>query len=75
MRPQLESEFPLLFTIPQAAKVLSLSVRTVERLVFRRELVSRKIGGATRIPRDSLIAFCRKDHETGNHGKEERLDQ
>ena len=55
---------PLLFTIEQAAKLLSLSERTVERLLFRRELVSRKIGGATRIPRDSLIAFCRKDHET-----------
>jgi excisionase family DNA binding protein len=55
---------PLLFTIEQAAKLLSLSERTVERLLFRRELISRKIGGATRIPRDSLIAFCRKDHKT-----------
>lgn len=59
-----QPEAPLLFTIPQAAKLLSLSERTVKRLLFRRELVSRKIGGATRIPRDSLLAFCRKDHQT-----------
>lgn len=64
VQPDWQPDTPLLFTVEQAAKVLSLSVRTVERLLFRRELVSRKIGGATRIPRDSLIAFCRKDHKT-----------
>ena len=64
VQPDWQPDVPLLLTVAQAARLLSLSVRTVERLLFRRELVSRKIGGATRIPRDSLLAFCRKDHET-----------
>jgi excisionase family DNA binding protein len=64
VQPDWQPDAPLLVTVEQAATLLSLSVRTVERLLFRRELVSRKIGGATRIPRDSIIAFCRKDHKT-----------
>jgi excisionase family DNA binding protein len=55
---------PLLLTIEQTAALLNLSCGTVKNLLARRELVRRKIGGLTRIPRSSVEAFTRKDHET-----------
>jgi excisionase family DNA binding protein len=55
---------PLLLSIEQTSALLNLSVRTVKRLLDRRELVRRKIGSSVRIPRSSIEAFLRKDHDT-----------
>jgi excisionase family DNA binding protein len=57
---------PLLLSVEQTSVLLNLSVRTVKRLLDRRELVRRKIGSTVRIPRSSVEAFLKRDHETGN---------
>jgi excisionase family DNA binding protein len=54
----------LLYTKPQAAALLNVSVRTIGNLLRRRELVRRKIGGKTLIPRTSIEAFLKRDHPT-----------
>jgi len=54
----------LLLTLEEAAYLLNVSTRTVRRLLFRRELVRRKIGGKTLIPRSSVESFVRRDHAT-----------
>jgi excisionase family DNA binding protein len=55
---------PLLLSIPQTAALLGISERTTKRLIARRELVSRKIGSRTLVPRTSVENFLRRDHET-----------
>jgi excisionase family DNA binding protein len=64
---------PLAYSIPQTAHVLAVSKGTVKNLLKRRELVSRKVGSRTIIPRSSVEAFLRNDHQTeGPEQKEER---
>lgn len=58
---------PLLLNFLQVAIILGVSKRTVVNLVDRGELVRRKIGARSLIPRTSVEAFCRKDHATGQH--------
>jgi excisionase family DNA binding protein len=55
---------PLLFTKAQCAALLNVSERTIGNLLRRRELVRRKIGSRTLIPRTSIEAFLRRDHPT-----------
>jgi len=55
---------PLLLTIAQTASLLNLSPRTVRRLLRRRELVRRKVGARTLIPRTSIESFAKRDHAT-----------
>lgn len=57
----------LLLTVPEAAKLLSLSRSTVYELMKRGDLPAVKIGGARRIPADSLDAF-RSSLKNGPHG-------
>jgi excisionase family DNA binding protein len=57
-------EAPLLFSIFQTACVLGVSVGTVKNLLNRGELVRRKIGSRTLIPRSSIETFIRHDHVT-----------
>jgi excisionase family DNA binding protein len=59
-------EAPLLLTIEQAAALLNLSPRTIRNLVARKELVRRKVGSRTLIPRSSVDAFIKRDHATKN---------
>ena len=57
--------FPkLLLSKKEASAALSVSVRTIENLIFRKELSARKVGRRTLIPLRSLEAFARKDHPT-----------
>ena len=51
----------VLITIPAAAELLHLSIRTVERMVATGALRSIRIGGSRRIPRAALDALA----ETG----------
>jgi excisionase family DNA binding protein len=55
---------PLLLTKEQAAHALNVSVRTIGNLLRRRELVRRKIGSRTLIPKSSIEAFLKHDHLT-----------
>ena len=57
------TEIPkILVSKRDAALALSLSVRTIENLISRKELVSRRVGRRTLIPVSSLEAFARRDH-------------
>jgi excisionase family DNA binding protein len=53
---------PLLLTIEQVAALLGLSPRTIRYLLKQKELVRRKIGARTLIPRSSVEAFIKRDH-------------
>lgn len=57
-----EQSFKLLITKRDAAAALSVSVRTIENFIRRKELVARKIGRRTLIPLASLESFARRDH-------------
>jgi excisionase family DNA binding protein len=54
----------LLVSKREAASALSVSVRTVENLIRRKELLARKIGRRTLIPLSALESFARRDHKT-----------
>jgi excisionase family DNA binding protein len=64
VQPEWMPSEPLLLSIEQTSVLLNLSARTVKRLLDRKELVRRKIGSTVRIPRSSIDAFLRKDHDT-----------
>jgi excisionase family DNA binding protein len=48
---------PLQYTIKDTARLLSLSRRTVERLIARGELATVGAGRLRRIPYDSIVAY------------------
>jgi excisionase family DNA binding protein len=45
-----------------AASALSLSIRTIENLIARKELTVRRVGRRTLVLASSLEAFTRRDH-------------
>ena len=49
---------PILLTKPDAAKVLSVSIRTLEKLIKERRLKPVRFGTAVRIPRAELERFA-----------------
>jgi excisionase family DNA binding protein len=53
---------PLLLTQRQAALLLNVSERTIRRLLRDGELVRRKVGAKTLIPRTSVQSFVKRDH-------------
>ena len=55
---------PILLDKKAAATLLSVSVRTVDNLISRRELVPRRVGRRVLIPRQALEQFARRDHPT-----------
>ncbi len=59
-----EYESALLLKVEEACKLLNVSRATLFRLMANGQLVRRRIGGATRIPRTSLEAFLKRDHAT-----------
>lgn len=56
----------LVYTIAEAAEMLKVCRRTIHNLLRSGELVRRKIGTRTVIPRISIECFVRRDHSTGN---------
>jgi excisionase family DNA binding protein len=48
----------------EAAQALGLSVRTVECLIARRELIARRVGKRVLISSVELQRFAKKDHAT-----------
>lgn len=55
---------PLLLSVVQVAALLGVSAGTVKNLLARNELVRRKVGARTLIPRTSVEAFLKRDHPT-----------
>jgi excisionase family DNA binding protein len=55
---------PALWSIQQAAVYLGVSPRTIRNLITHGDLVRRKIGSRTLIPKTSLQSFLKRNHET-----------
>jgi len=66
-----ESEV-LAVAIPEAARRLGVCPRTVNTLISRKELPSRKIGRRRVVPVKALEEFLRRDHPTRDAGEEGR---
>lgn len=58
----MEESSKLLFDRKSAAKVLSVSVRTLDYLISRKELRTRRIGKKVLIPIGELKRFASADH-------------
>ena len=58
------SEPKILLTRYEAAGALSISVRTLDTLLARRELATRRVGRRRLIPRTELERFARTNHAT-----------
>jgi excisionase family DNA binding protein len=66
------TETPCLERIPealalsklQAARVLGVSLRTVDRLIALKQLPVRRLGRRVLIPRNNLLGLLRSDHPT-----------
>ena len=57
---------PRTYTIEQAAKVLQVNQRTVNRLLERGELRGVKVGRLWRIPEEALNAYLRGERPEEN---------
>lgn len=53
---------PLLYSVPQAARVLSISPRLLWEFIARGELKTRLIGRRRLVPRRELEKFAARDH-------------
>ena len=54
----------LAFSKSEAARMLGVSLRTVDRLIALKHLPVRRLGRRVLIPRNSLQSFLRVDHPT-----------
>jgi excisionase family DNA binding protein len=52
------------YTKSDAAKTLSVSVRTIDNLIANKELPVRRIGKRVVIPYAALVSFMKSDHST-----------
>jgi excisionase family DNA binding protein len=55
---------PIAMTKQEAAQILRVSLRTIDRLIALRELRVRRLGRRVLIPRSSLNSLMLKDHPT-----------
>ena len=63
--PLTQPSTKLAYAKSEAAKILSLSVRTIENLIANKELSVRRVGKRVLVPHQSLLNFLRHDHDTG----------
>jgi len=54
----------LLYDRKSAALQLSISVRSLDYLISKKELAVRRMGKKILIPRSELVKFARKDHKS-----------
>ena len=59
----------LLLSKRDAALALSLSLRTVENLIRRKELTARRVGRRTLVLASSLATFALRDHDSPSPSK------
>jgi len=57
------NERPLLVNRAEAARLLGISLRTLEKMIVRGEVPSRLLRRRRLIPRDFLIAFAKSSGE------------
>lgn len=55
----------LMYGKAEAAKMLSICVRTLDNLIANKELTARRVGKRVLIPHQALIQFSKQDHQTG----------
>jgi len=54
----------ILISKRDAAKALSISLRSLDYLIAAKEITVRRVGRRRLIPRTALEAFARRDHST-----------
>jgi excisionase family DNA binding protein len=52
----------ILYTKREAAQLLSISLRSLDYLIFSRQLPARRIGRRVLVHRDAVEQFARRDH-------------
>jgi excisionase family DNA binding protein len=52
----------VLYTKREAAQLLSISVRSLDYLIFSRQMPARRIGRRVLVHRDAIEQFARRDH-------------
>ncbi len=52
----------ILYTKREAAHLLSISLRSLDYLIFSQQLPARRIGRRVLLHRDSIEQFARRDH-------------
>ena len=52
----------VLYTKREAAQLLSISLRSLDYLIFSQQLPARRIGRRVLVHRDSIEQFARRDH-------------
>lgn len=57
--------FKLQYSREEAAAMLSISPRTLDRLIAEKQIPVRRVGRRVLITCDALEKFIKKDHETG----------
>jgi len=58
----METPAKILYTKREAAQLLSISVRSLEYLIFSHQLPARRIGRRVLLHRDAVDQFARRDH-------------
>jgi excisionase family DNA binding protein len=59
------SRFKLQFSREEAAEMLGVSLRTLDRLIAEKQITVRRIGRRVLITRDTLAQFTKRNHQTG----------
>ena len=52
----------VLYTKREAAQLLSISLRSIDYLIFSQQLPTRRIGRRVLVHRDAIEQFARRDH-------------
>jgi excisionase family DNA binding protein len=55
----------LQYSREEAAELLGISLRTLDRLIAEKTLPARRIGRRVLITHDALLMFTKRDHSTG----------
>ena len=58
----MEVAHKVLYTKREAAQLLSISVRSIDYLIFSRQIPARRIGRRVLVHRDAIEQFARRDH-------------
>ena len=61
----------LLYSRSEAALLLNMSLRTIDRLAAAKELPVRRNGRRVSVTRDALLQFIRRDHATQHNRRKE----
>jgi excisionase family DNA binding protein len=60
----MQSTEKVLYTKRETAHLLSISLRSLDYLIFSQQLPTRRIGRRVLVHRDSIEQFARRDHTT-----------